>query len=228
MKDAEGLVCRRQEPMTAAALPCGLYFIADRSALPGDAIYRVTEAALKGGVSLVQYRAKDLPPQEATAPAARLLELTAAHGVPLLVNDLPELAAAIGAQGVHLGQGDAPIPEARRLLGAAALIGATTPTPQAARAAELQGASYLSVGPVFSSPTKPEKPCVGVERLRAVRAAVRAPLCAIGGITAENVGELAECGVQLVAVISAIAASADPSRAAAALVEAMQRAGIPA
>lgn len=213
--------------MPASQLEFGLYFIADSEAMPGERIYRVTEAALAGGAALVQYRAKGLPVAQSAQGAARLLRLTDARRVPLVVNDLPEVAAAAGAAGVHLGQDDAPIAAARDLLGPQAIIGATTPTPEAASHAETEGASYVSVGPVFASPTKPEKPPVGRERLGAVRTATNLPLCAIGGITAENVGQLAGCGVQLVAVISVIAAAADPRRAAEKMIQAMRQAGLP-
>ncbi len=206
----------------------GLYFIADSAALPGEEIYRVTNAALEAGVAIVQYRAKDLRPDVREEVARGLLALTKARDVPLVVNDLPELALSAGASGVHLGQNDPPIAEARRVLGPEAIIGATTPTPEEAERAEAEGASYVSVGPVFASPTKPQKPPVGPERLRAVRAAVGLPLCAIGGITAENVSAMADCGVQLVAVISEIAAAKDPFLAAAGLLTAMREAGIPA
>jgi len=209
-------------------LAFGLYFIADSDALPCEGVYDVTQAALGAGVALVQYRAKGLPPDEHRAVAERLMEVTEARGVALVINDLPELALSVRAAGVHLGQDDPAIAEARRILGPEAIIGATTPTPEAAHRAEAEGASYVSVGPVFASPTKPEKPPVGPERLRAVRSAVRLPLCAIGGITAENVGAMAGCGVQLVAVISEIAATADPARAAAAIIAAMRDAGLPA
>jgi thiamine-phosphate pyrophosphorylase len=206
----------------------GLYFIADSDAHPGEDIYHVTEAVVKAGVALVQYRAKGLPPDERRAVAERLMEVTEARGVALVINDLPELALSVGAAGVHLGQDDPAIAEARHILGSEAIIGATTPTPEAAQRAEAEGASYVSVGPVFASPTKPEKPPVGPERLRAVRSAVGLPLCAIGGITAENVGAMAGCGVQLVAVISQIAAAVDPFVAAAAIIGAMRKAGLPA
>lgn len=206
----------------------GLYFIADSDALPGEEIYRVTQAALEGGVALVQYRAKDVRPDLREEVAKRLLEVTGGHGVALVINDLPELALSVGAAGVHLGQDDPAIAPARHILGPEAIIGATTPTPEAAQRAEAEGASYVSVGPVFASPTKPGKPPVGPERLRAVRSAVGLPLCAIGGITAENVGAMGGCGVQLVAVISEIAAAEDPAQAAAALIAAMKQAGLPA
>jgi len=213
--------------MTDSSLASGLYFIADSDVLAGDRICAVTEAALAGGVALVQHRAKSLPLAESQSNLDRLLELTDRFGVALIVNDLPELAAETGAAGVHLGQADVSIAQARAMLGPEAIIGATTPTPEAARRAEAEGASYVSVGPVFASPTKPEKPAVGPERVRAVRVATSLPVCAIGGITAENVGELAGCGVQLVAVISEIAAAEDPREAAEAMIEAMSRAGIP-
>jgi len=213
--------------MTRRGLRFGLYFVADSELLPDKEIFRVTEAALAGGVALVQHRAKNLSPAESEMVIRRLLELTDRFNVDLVVNDLPELVTATGAAGVHLGQDDMPVTKARHILGQGAIIGATTPTPELAQQAEAEGASYVSVGPVFPSPTKREKPPVGPERVRAVRAATELPVCAIGGITAENVGELAGCGVQLVAVVSEIGAATAPRQAAEAAIEAMKRAGLP-
>ncbi len=204
----------------------GLYFAADTSLLDEPAIYSVTREALEGGVVLVQLRAKGLATGDVTRIARELTGICEPFGVPLLVNDLPEVAAEAGAAGVHVGQEDVTVAEARRILGPEALIGATTPTPEAVRRAEAEGADYVSAGPMFRSPTKPEKPVAGPDLARRLRPLTELPLCVIGGITAGNVAELAGCGVDLVCVISAIAAAEDPRRATEEIIAAMRGAGV--
>lgn len=204
----------------------GLYFAADTSLLDEPAIYSVTREALEGGVVLVQLRAKALAPADVARMARELAGICEPFGVPLLVNDLPEVAAEAGAAGVHVGQEDVSVAQARRILAPEALIGATTPTPEAVRRAEAEGADYVSAGPMFRSPTKPEKPVAGPDLARRLRPLTKLPLCVIGGITAGNVAELAGCGVDLVCVISAIAAAEDPRGATKAIIAAMRGAGV--
>jgi len=204
----------------------GLYFAADTGLLDEPEIYSVTRAAIEGGVVLVQLRAKAIGLADVTRMARELTAICDSSGVPLLVNDLPEVAAEAGATGVHVGQEDVSVAEARRILGADALIGATTPTPQAVQRAEAEGADYVSAGPMFRSPTKPEKPVAGPELAQRLRPLTRMPLCVIGGITAANVAELAGCGVDLVCVISTIAAAADPRGATEEIVAAMRAADV--
>lgn len=204
----------------------GLYFAADTGVLAPAHLVPVTRAALEGGVVLVQLRAKGLA-ASAMVPLARdLVALGEDFGVPVLVNDLPEVARAAGAAGVHVGQEDVTVARARELLGPDAIIGATTPTVEALRRAQAEGADYVSAGPMFRSPTKPNKPVAGPELARRLRAQTDLPLCVIGGITAANVAELAGCGVDLVCVISAIAAAPDPRAATEELVAAMRAAGV--
>ncbi len=212
--------------MSETKVPRGLYFAADTGLLEGERLIEVTRAALRGGVTLVQLRAKDTAREEMVRLGRALAAVCADFSVPLLVNDIPAVAAEAGAQGVHVGQEDVSVAEARRLLGEDAIIGATTPTPEAVRRAEAEGADYVSAGPMFRSPTKPEKPVAGPELARRLRPLTHLPLCAIGGITAENVAELAGCGIDLVCVISAIAAADDPTEAARRLIDAMPDAGI--
>jgi thiamine-phosphate pyrophosphorylase len=204
----------------------GLYFAADTSPPGEDEICETTRAALKGGVVLVQLRAKGLTPAEMTPIARRLVGLCEEFDVPLLVNDFPRVALEAGAAGVHVGQTDVAVAQARETLGEAAIIGATTPTPEAVRRAEAEGAHYVSAGPMFRSPTKPDKPVAGPELARDLRALTDLPLCAIGGITAENVHELAGCGIDLVCVISAISGAADPQAATEEIIAAMDAAGV--
>ena len=199
----------------------GLYFAADTSLLGEPEIYEVTSAALEGGVVLVQLRAKQLTSAEMTRMARELVSVCEPFGAPLLVNDFPRVAAEAGAAGVHVGQEDMSVAEARRILGADAIVGATTPTPEAVRRADAEGADYVSAGPMFRSPTKPDKPVAGPELARRLGPLTNLPLCVIGGITAQNMRELAGCGADLVCVISAIAAADDPRAATEQLLAAM-------
>ena len=208
------------------ALERGLYVAADTGAAPPERLVEVTRGALEGGAVLVQLRAKGMGAQAMTTLARRLVPVCDEFGVPLLVNDLPEVAAAAGAAGVHVGQEDVSVADARRMLGEGAIVGATTPTGEALRRAEAEGADYVSAGPMFRSPTKPWKPVAGPELARRLRGETELPLCAIGGITAANVHELADCGVDLVCVISAIARAADPRAATEKIIAAMRAAGV--
>ena len=205
---------------------CGLYFAADTGLLGDARICEVTRAALEGGVSLVQLRAKDLPGTKVIDLARSLVNLCADFDAPLLVNDLPEVALDAEAAGVHLGQQDVSAARAREILGPEAIIGVTTPTPEAVRRAQADGADYVSAGPMFRSPTKPEKPVAGPDLARRLSLLTSLPLCVIGGITAQNLSELAGCGVDLVCVISAIARAHDPRAATERLLSAMREAGI--
>ncbi len=168
-------------------LPRGLYFVADAGLLAGERLVAVTRAALQGGVVLVQFRAKRLTAAEMEPLARRLLAVCDEFEVPLLINDLPEVAAAVGAAGVHVGQEDVTVAHARDMLGDDAIVGATTPTVEAVRRAEQEGADYVSVGPMFRSPTKPWKPVAGPELACRLRRETKLPLCVIGGIDAGNV-----------------------------------------
>jgi thiamine-phosphate pyrophosphorylase len=204
----------------------GLYFAADTGLLAPGEMAPITRAALEGGVVLVQLRSKNLAPDEMTAVARELVGICDEFEVPLLVNDFPRVAADAGAAGVHVGQEDVAVAQARQVLGDNAIIGATTPTPGAVRRAEAEGADYVSAGPMFRSPTKPDKQVAGPELARTLRPLTDLPLCVIGGITAENMAELSGCGVDLVCVISAIAKAPDPRAAAEELVETMRASGV--
>ena len=206
----------------------GLYFAADTGLLEDAQICEVTRGALEGGVVLVQLRAKDRPAAEVAEIGRRLTGVCEEFDVPLLVNDLPAVALKAGAGGVHVGQGDEPVTRAREILGPDAIIGVTTPTPGAVRNAEACGADYVSAGPMFRSPTKPDKPVAGPQLAKKLRTQTSLPLCAIGGITADRMHELSGCGLDLVCVISAIATAADPKAATEELVTAMREAGVAA
>jgi thiamine-phosphate pyrophosphorylase len=175
------------------------------------------DAALRGGVDIVQLRIKDRSEAEILAAARRFAAACERHGALFVLNDRPDLARAAGADGVHVGQGDLPAAEARKIIGDDLLIGLSTHTPEQIDAAGDAPVDYIGVGPVHQTPTKPGRPAVGLELVR--YAAARAPVAffAIGGISALNAGAVREAGGDRVAVVRALTEAADPRQAASAL-----------
>ncbi len=202
-----------------------LYLVTDR-VLAGDrSIASIMAAAVAGGVSLVQVREKGLDTRAFLDEALLIRDLLEPHGVPLIVNDRLDVALACGAAGVHVGQHDLPCAAVRRLAGPGMLIGVSVSTVAEAIAAERDGADYLGVSPVFATPTKTDTPAAtGLQGLRQIRAAVRLPLVAIGGMHVGNAAEVVGAGADGVAVVSAIMSAADPQHAAAALRRAVGKA----
>lgn len=172
-------------------------------------------AALRGGVQVVQLRAKHRTRSELGAVARRFARLCRAHGALFIVNDDPRLAAAVEADGVHVGQDDMPVARARAIVGAERLIGLSTHSP--AQLAAADGVDYVGVGPVHATPTKPGRPPVGLALVRHAAAHARVPFFAIGGIDAENIGEVLAAGARRVAVVRALSDAPDPEAAAQAL-----------
>jgi thiamine-phosphate pyrophosphorylase len=189
----------------------GLYVITDG---PRAGLLEACAAALRGGAAVVQYRDKTTDHARRRSEAAALVALCARFGAPLIVNDDVELAAAIGAAGVHLGEDDADIALARERLGADVIIGVSCydSLERAQRLAQ-SGADYLAFGAFFSSPTKPQARHVTLDLLVAARA-LRKPLVAIGGITPDNAQPLLDAGANFLAVVSGVFANADPENAA--------------
>jgi thiamine-phosphate pyrophosphorylase len=186
-----------------------LYLIADRTACRGRPLLEVVEAAVAAGVRWVQYREKALTRRARYDEALRLRELTRRAGAVLIVNDELDLAVAVDADGLHLGQDDLPLAVARRHVGTGRFIGISTHTLEEARAAAGEGADYLAVGPIFATATKTTRPPVGCEAIRRARAATSLPLVAIGGITPDNVAEVLRAGADSAAVISALCGAED-------------------
>jgi len=199
-----------------------LYLITDRQRTKGRPLLDVVDAALQGGVDAVQLREKDLPGGALFALASRLRELTHRHGARLLINDRVDIALAVGADGVHLPVDSFRPKDARRLLGADALIGASTHSVEQARAAATDGADFVVFGPVFETPSKRAFGTpLGLASLAQVTQAVAVPTLAIGGLTAGRVPSVRDRGAFGVAVIAAIMAADDPRAAAAALRDAL-------
>jgi thiamine-phosphate pyrophosphorylase len=171
-------------------------------------------AALRGGVDLVQLRMKHTTDDEVLAAAHRFRRVCREDGALFIVNDRPELAAAADADGVHLGQDDASVDEARRILGAGRLVGLSTHCPAQIDVAGRLGVDYIGVGPVNETPTKPGRPAVGLELVRYAAAHASMPFFAIGGISALNVGAVRAAGARRVAVVRALTEAADPGAVA--------------
>lgn len=192
----------------------GLYIILDPSVRPDRPLTEVLEASVEAGAGLFQYRNKLAPMKEAYAEALALRRLAHRFGVLFIVNDRCDLALAVNAMGVHLGQGDLPMELARTVMGPDKLIGLSTHNAEQVEGAERLKPDYIGFGPIFQPGSKQDHdPVVGLEGLRAVRARTSRPIFAIGGITVENVGEVMRAGANGVAVISAVLKAADIKRA---------------
>ena len=192
-----------------------LYAVTDRTWLGKESLEEAVEAALRGGVTILQLREKQAPHEELVKTAMRLKPLCRRYGVPLIINDDVEAALEADADGVHVGQEDMAVAEARRILGPEKIIGASAHNREEALEAQRQGADYLGSGAVFGSSTKKDATTLSREELTAVCRAVSIPVAAIGGITEENCLELAGTGVSGIAVVSALFAAADKEEAAA-------------
>lgn len=195
--------------------PLDLYVIVD-TAVAGDRDpVALAAAAIAGGATALQLRAKDLPTVRQVAVARALADLARRHAVLFIVNDRLDVALAVEADGVHLGWEDLPPADARRLLGPERVLGVSAGNLEEARAALAAGADYLGVGPIFPTRTKADAgEAIGLEGLRAIRALSPVPIVAIGGITAENAAAVIAAGADGVAVISAVLLAPDPTAAA--------------
>jgi len=188
--------------MTSPAPLRGLYAITDEALLPGTLLVDRVQAALRAGLAVLQYRNKKSPPEVRLEQVRALLALCRHFGTPLLINDDVALCRAAGADGVHLGQGDLGLRQAREQLGPRAMIGITCHSDLAlASRAQAEGASYVAFGRFFPSLTKPHAAPAEVSILSRARLALDIPIVAIGGINAENGGALITAGADMLAVI---------------------------
>jgi len=191
-----------------------LYLVTDGGTRDIDGFCEKVARAIAGGVTLLQLREKTATSREFFELALRVKEIARKVRVPLIINDRLDIALAVDADGLHVGQEDLPVAVARRLLGPDKILGATAATVADALAAQEAGANYLGSGAVYPTGTKPGKAVLPMERLMQIKNAVRIPVVAIGGITAENISFVRRSGVDGVAVVSAIMDSSDPSAAA--------------
>ena len=191
------------------AIDYSIYLVTDEACLHGRPLLECVEEALAAGVTLVQYRAKAADGGVLYAEACRLKELCDKYNVPLIINDRLDIALAVGAAGVHLGQDDLPCAVARRLLGEDFIIGVSAHNPAEAVQAVSEGADYLGCGAVFGTATKHDVAKLGLENLCAIRKAVAVPMVGIGGITADNYAEVLATGADGAAIVSGILAQDD-------------------
>ena len=196
-----------------------LYGVTDRTWLDGRDLADVVEQSILGGVTMVQLREKDLAHDAFLEEARRIGQICRRHGVPFLIDDDVELAAAVGADGVHVGQHDMEAGLVRSKVGEGMLLGVSAQTVEQALRAQAAGADYLGVGAVFPTGTKTDADAVSYDTLKAICAAVDIPVVAIGGIGPDNVDKLAGSGICGVAVVSALYAQDDPCAAARHLLE---------
>ncbi len=179
---------------------------------PSDNLFPIVNEALKGGLSLVQYRDKDITDDNLRlAQAQQLCQLCHEYNALFIVNDRVDLALAVDADGVHLGQQDIPIALAREILGSQKIIGRSTTNPEEMERAIAEGADYIGVGPVYKTPTKPSKAAAGFEYVRYAAANSPIPWFAIGGIDLNNLGNVLEAGARRIAVVRAIMQAEQPA-----------------
>ena len=195
-----------------------LYLVTDRGLSRGRSTLEIVTAAVHGGATVIQLREKDCSTREFIEQALAIKEFLKDQGVPLIINDRVDVAQAVKADGVHLGQTDMPLGLAKEILGDSMILGISAESLQDAIEAEKGGADYLGVSPIYTTPTKTDTaPPLGLKGLREIRKAVRLPLIGIGGLNLDNAGEVIRSGADGVAVVSAIVAAEDPKAAAVTL-----------
>lgn len=186
-----------------------IYLVTDQQCLHGKSLPEALQEALEGGVTLVQLREKNCDSQAFWEQAVQVKELCDIYNVPLLINDRLDIALAVDAAGVHLGQSDLPLVVARKLLGNHKIIGVSAHNVQEAQEAEAQGADYLGCGAVFVTGTKQDTQEIGLEALLQIKKAVKIPIVGIGGINAANYEAVLTTGVEGAAIVSGILGAAD-------------------
>ena len=202
----------------------GLYVIVDPEATRGRPVLEVAEAVLEGGASLVQLRDKTGDTDDVLPTARAIKALCEGHNALFIVNDDPNLAAASGAHGLHLGQDDMPVADARRIVDSGTIIGRSNNTIEEVEASRDAGADYLAVGAVFPTSTmgKSQRPVVGLDLITTVKEVADQPIVAIGGINLHNAGEVMRACADCICAVGAITLADDPKTAAEAMVEAIE------
>ena len=179
-----------------------LYGIVDLGYVKVDTAPVAAEKLLEGGVDILQLRAKGAPKSIVARLAGEIHALSAPLGIPLILNDYPELLRDVPAEGAHVGQDDLSVAEARAAAGRPVIIGKSTHSLAQARAAAEEGADYIGFGPLFATPTKPGRPAIGLQDVRAAHADVAVPIFCIGGIKNENLLEVLAAGAQRIVIVS--------------------------
>ena len=183
---------------------CKIYLVTDEKACNGKDFYRCIEEAIKGGVGIVQLREKKISTKDFYEKALKVKEICKNYGALFIINDRLDIAQAVGADGVHLGQSDMPIEKAREILKNNFLIGATARNVEEAKRVELLGADYIGSGAIFGTNTKDNAKKLEMEELKKIVASVKIPVFAIGGININNVGSLKNIGLQGICAVSGI------------------------
>jgi len=195
-----------------------LYLVTDSALAMGRPLLDVVRAAVDGGVTCVQVREKEIPSRAYIDRLLSVRALLRERAIPLFVNDRVDIALAVEADGIHLGQTDMPLAMAKRVAAGRLVVGVSCEAPGDALDAERGGADYVSVSPVFATPTKTDTaPALRIQGVRAIRSAVRLPVVAIGGINGTNAGDIIRAGADGICVVSAIVSAPDPRAAAASL-----------
>lgn len=195
--------------MALAKIDYSIYLVTDENCLHGRQLLSCVDAALRGGVTLVQYRSKNADGGKMYSESLALKEMCDKYKVPLIINDRLDIAMAVGAAGVHVGQEDIPCAVARRILGADYIIGVSAHNEAEARQAMGDGADYLGCGAVFGSVTKHNVSNMGLANLAAIRKSVPLPMVGIGGVNADNYKSVLQAGAEGAAIVSAILGAAD-------------------
>jgi thiamine-phosphate pyrophosphorylase len=188
---------------------CFLYGFVDLGYVPPEKVTSVTARLLQGGVDLLQFRAKEHPKKEIVKYVEAMLPLTKNAGVPLIVNDYPDLLREVDAEGCHVGQEDVGVGEARNLAGRECLVGKSTHTLAQAQKAEIEGADYIGFGPLFPTGTKPTAKAIGLVEIRTLHEQVKLPIFCIGGVKLGNLPEILRAGAQRVCVVSDLLLASD-------------------
>lgn len=186
-----------------------LYAVTDRAWTGKQTLFEQAEAAMRGGITCLQLREKNMNKDEFLKEALEMKDLCRSYNVPLIINDDPYIAVKSGADGVHIGQKDMSLKEAREITGNGMIIGVTAALPKLAVKAEKEGADYIGSGAVFGSSTKADAKPLSHDVLREITASVKIPVVAIGGITRDNMSRLAGTGIAGAALVSAIFSADD-------------------
>ena len=202
-----------------------LYLVTDRKLARGRSTFEIVSAAVDGGVTVIQLREKECSTRDFIEQALIIKDFLKTRGVLMIINDRVDVAQAVKADGVHLGQTDMPLETAKGILGDSMIIGISAESLQDAIKAEEGGADYLGVSPIYATPTKTDTaPPLGLEGLREIHKAVRLPLVGIGGLNKDNSADVIRNGADGVAVVSAIVAADDPETAARELKDLIEKA----
>ena len=183
---------------------CRLYGILDLGYVAPAEIVRTAFQMVEGGVDILQLRAKRFVPPDVQWFADQIHPVASAAGVPFVINDFPDVAAEVGAEGVHVGQDDMAVEKARELGGYRTIIGKSTHSTAQAVAAAAEDTDYLGFGPLFATPTKPAYPPIGIQDIRAVNKMIKKPVFCIGGIKLDNLAQVIEAGARRVVIVSGI------------------------